>query len=155
MVNAAISGFAEVVRGSICPEQLDCCSILQILERRMWFLKLGRGQRARQVRQVTRKEALQYRYESPQHFWIWGWLDVNGRLTSMAGPSSCNFDAFGGGVPRKAWLRFASIKMSLTMTRRIPVDHRNDSVYSTFRAVNSMTINQQNVSNRTDFVEAP
>lgn len=84
MVNAAISGFAEVVRGSICPEQLDCCSILQILERRMWFLKLGRGQRARQVRQVTRKEALQYRYESPQHFWIWGWLDVNGRLTSMA-----------------------------------------------------------------------
>lgn len=48
---------------------------------------------------------------------------------NVNGPSSCNFDAFGGGVPRKAWLRFASINMSLTLTRLVPVDHRNDSVF--------------------------
>lgn len=44
--------------------------------------QVERGHWGRQVRQV--RQARYFRNESRQHFCLWGWLDVNGRLTSTA-----------------------------------------------------------------------
>lgn len=55
-----------------------------------------------------------------------GWMSMAGYLTSMA-PHAATSTPLEAGFRVK--LRFASINKSLTLTRLVPVDHRNDSVF--------------------------